>query len=100
MGLCLSSFSGPLAFQFEGGEEEDAFAKCLNDVLKAFYQNLFWLIRLEKFMDVNVNINGNGIMEMFSPLKRSYLLSTDFVSLNQKGTVPVEKTNFCGSSVL
>ena len=51
-------------------------------------------------MDVNVNINGNGIMEMFSPLKRSYLLSTDFVSLSQKGTVPVEKTNFCGSSVL
>ena len=51
-------------------------------------------------MDVNVNINGNRILEMLSPLKRSYLLSTDFVSLNQKGTVPVEKTNFCGSSVL
>ena len=50
-------------------------------------------------MDVIVNINGNGILEMLSPLK-SYLLSTDFLSLNQKDTVPVEKTNFCGSSVL
>ena len=50
-------------------------------------------------MDVFININGNGILEMLSPLK-SYLLSTDFLSLNQKDTVPVEKTNFCGSSVL
>ena len=50
-------------------------------------------------MDVIVNINGNGILETLSPLK-SYLLSTDFLSLNQKDTVPVEKTNFCGSSVL
>ena len=50
-------------------------------------------------MDVIVNINGNGILEMLSPLK-SYLLSTDFLSLNQKDTVPVEKTNFCGGSVL
>ena len=50
-------------------------------------------------MDVIVNINGNGISEMLSPLK-SYLLSTDFLSLNQKDTVPVEKTNFRGSYVL
>ena len=50
-------------------------------------------------MDVIVNINGTGILEMRSPLK-SYLLSTDFLSLNQKDTLQVEKTNFCGSSVL
>ena len=49
-------------------------------------------------MDVNVNINGNGISEMFPPLK-IYFLSTDFVSY-KKDTVPVEKTNFRGSYVL